>query len=184
MTSRRYEISDFEWAIIAPLLPNKPRGGARAEDRRVLHGIYWSLRTGSPWADIPERYGPYTSCSGRKLRTGMPLATFQSVASCPGETVTKLTPICDQAKPPRCRHFVGRYRPTPSFHSSFMSPVLRPRSAKITLPKGSTETLHQHRQPVNALSHIGPPAGEINANPGTGYDHALFSAASTRPNAA
>ena len=58
MTPRRYELSDFEWSIIAPLLPNKPRGVPRADDRKVLNGIYWRLRTGSPWADIPERYGP------------------------------------------------------------------------------------------------------------------------------
>lgn len=37
--------------------PHNPRGVARANDRRVLNGIYWRLRTGSPWADIPERYG-------------------------------------------------------------------------------------------------------------------------------
>ncbi len=48
MTARRYELTDFEWSIIAPLLPNKPRGVPRADDRRVLNGIYWRLRTGSP----------------------------------------------------------------------------------------------------------------------------------------
>jgi transposase len=68
MTIRRYEISDFEWAIMLPLLPNKPRGVARVEDRKVLNGIYWRLRTGSPWADIPERYGPYTTCYNRFVR--------------------------------------------------------------------------------------------------------------------
>ena len=35
-TSRRYELTDFEWSIIAPLLPNKPRGVARVDDRKVL----------------------------------------------------------------------------------------------------------------------------------------------------
>ncbi len=68
MQPRRYELSDFEWSIIAPLLPNKPRGVARADDRRVLNGIYWRLRTGSPWADIPERYGPSTTCYNRFVR--------------------------------------------------------------------------------------------------------------------
>lgn len=68
MTPRRYELSDFEWTIIAPLLPNKPRGVARVDDRRVLNGIYWRLRTGSPWADIPERYGPATICYNRFVR--------------------------------------------------------------------------------------------------------------------
>ena len=61
MHARRYELTDFEWSIIAPLLPNKPRGVERADDRTVLNGIYWRLRAGSPWADIPERYGPSTS---------------------------------------------------------------------------------------------------------------------------
>ena len=68
MTARRYELTDFEWSIIAPLLPNKPRGVPRADDRRVLNGIYWRLRTGSPWADIPERYGPATTCYNRFVR--------------------------------------------------------------------------------------------------------------------
>ena len=68
MQARRYELSDFEWSIIAPLLPNKPRGVARADDRKVLNGIYWRLRTGSPWADIPERYGPPTTCYNRFVR--------------------------------------------------------------------------------------------------------------------
>jgi len=68
MNARRYELTDFEWSIIAPLLPNKPRGKRRSEDRKVLNGIYWRLRTGSPWADIPERYGPSTTCYNRFVR--------------------------------------------------------------------------------------------------------------------
>ena len=68
MTLRRYELSDFEWSIIGPLLPNKPRGVARSDDRKVLNGIYWRLRTGSPWAEIPERYGPSTTCYNRFVR--------------------------------------------------------------------------------------------------------------------
>ena len=35
MNPRRYEITDFEWSIIGPLLPNKPRGVPRANDRKV-----------------------------------------------------------------------------------------------------------------------------------------------------
>lgn len=44
----RFDLSDAEWAIIAPLLPNKPRGVPRTDDRRVLNGIFSILRTGSP----------------------------------------------------------------------------------------------------------------------------------------
>jgi transposase len=65
---RRYELTDAEWAIIDPLLPRKSRGVARVDDRRVLNGIFWRLRSGAPWADIPERYGPSTTCYNRFVR--------------------------------------------------------------------------------------------------------------------
>jgi transposase len=58
----RYELTDFEWRVIDPLLPNKPRGVPRVDDRRVLNGIFWILRSGSPWRDLPGRYGPHTTC--------------------------------------------------------------------------------------------------------------------------
>jgi transposase len=64
----RYDLSEFEWRVIAPLLPSKPRGVARVDDRRVLNGIFWVLRSGSPWRDLPERYGPYTTCYNRFRR--------------------------------------------------------------------------------------------------------------------
>ena len=65
----RFDLTDFEWSVIRPLLPNKPRGVPRVDDRRVLNGIFWRLRTGAPWADIPERYGPHTTCvnGGRRV---------------------------------------------------------------------------------------------------------------------
>lgn len=61
----RFDLTDFEWSVIDPLLPNKPRGVPRVDDRRVLNGIFWRLRTGAPWADIPARYGPHTTCVNR-----------------------------------------------------------------------------------------------------------------------
>ena len=45
----RYELTDYEWAAIKPFLPNKPRGVPRVNDRRVLNGIFWVLRSGAPW---------------------------------------------------------------------------------------------------------------------------------------
>ena len=61
----RFNLTDFEWSVIQPLLPQKSRGVARVDDRRVLNGIFWRLRTGAPWADIPARYGPHTTCVNR-----------------------------------------------------------------------------------------------------------------------
>ena len=37
----RFDLTDFEWSVIEPLLPNKVRGVARVDDRRVLNGIFW-----------------------------------------------------------------------------------------------------------------------------------------------
>lgn len=39
----RYELSDSEWSVLCVMLPNKPRGVARVDDRRVLNGIFWVL---------------------------------------------------------------------------------------------------------------------------------------------
>ena len=64
----RYEMSEFEWSVIQPILPQKSGGVPRVDDRRVLNGIFWILRSGSPWADLPERYGPYTTCYNRFYR--------------------------------------------------------------------------------------------------------------------
>ena len=41
----RYDLADFEWRVIEPLLPNKPRGVPRVDDRRALNGILWVLRS-------------------------------------------------------------------------------------------------------------------------------------------
>jgi transposase len=64
----RYELTDHEWAAIRPLLPNKPRGVPRVNDRRVLNGIFWVLRSGAPWRDLPQAFGPYTTCYNRFVR--------------------------------------------------------------------------------------------------------------------
>lgn len=47
MTRRRFELTDEEWVVIEPLLPNKVRGVPRVDDRRVINGILWRFRTGS-----------------------------------------------------------------------------------------------------------------------------------------
>jgi hypothetical protein len=44
----RYDLTDFEWTAIRSFLPNKPRGIPGVDDRRVLNGIFWVLRTGAP----------------------------------------------------------------------------------------------------------------------------------------
>src|ERR1700756_1415030 len=74
----RYELADDEWAAIKPILPNKPR----VNDRRVLNGIFWVLRSGAPWRDLPDTFGPYTTCYNRFLRwPGAPVTECRSTKS-------------------------------------------------------------------------------------------------------
>jgi len=64
----RFDLSDEEWTLIEPHLPKGGRGPKRVDDRRVLNGIFYILRTGVPWRDLPERYGPRTTVYNRYAR--------------------------------------------------------------------------------------------------------------------
>jgi transposase len=65
----RGEITDKAWERMAPLLPeNGQRGGQWQDHRKVVNGILWKLRTGAPWRDLPERYGPWQTCYDRLVR--------------------------------------------------------------------------------------------------------------------
>ena len=64
----RFDLSEAEWNIIEPLLPGADGhriGRPRLDDRRVLNAIFFVLRTGTPWRDLPERYGPSTTAYSR-----------------------------------------------------------------------------------------------------------------------
>lgn len=66
--STRFDLDDKEWALIEPLLPTGLLGARRTDDRRVINGIFYVLRAGCPWRDLPARYGPYTTCYNRYNR--------------------------------------------------------------------------------------------------------------------
>jgi transposase len=70
----RYELSDHEWSVIRVMLPTKSRGKPRVDDRRVLNGIFWVLRSGDPWRDLPAIYGPRTTCYNRLFAGGEPVS--------------------------------------------------------------------------------------------------------------
>ncbi len=58
---RRHEVTDVEWEFLDPLIPRSiAKTGRKPRDRRtMLNGVMWALRTGAPWRDLPERYGPW-----------------------------------------------------------------------------------------------------------------------------
>ncbi|MFJ5786502.1 IS5 family transposase [Streptomyces hydrogenans] len=65
---RRHELTDVEWEALSGLLPRSSSGRPRLDDRRVLNGIVWKLRTGSAWRDVPDRYGPWRTLYTRFRR--------------------------------------------------------------------------------------------------------------------
>ena len=48
----RFDLSDEEWALLEPLMPDS-RKSAPADDRKVMNAIFYVLRTGIPWRDLP-----------------------------------------------------------------------------------------------------------------------------------
>lgn len=80
----RYDLSETEWRLIEPLLPNKPRGVTRVDDRRVINGIFYVLRNGSPWRDLPSRYGPHATVYNRFNRwakAGVWVRVFETLSA-------------------------------------------------------------------------------------------------------
>lgn len=57
----RYDLSETEWRLIQPLLPNKPRGIARVDHRLVLSGIVFVISNGLRWREEPTAYAPTPS---------------------------------------------------------------------------------------------------------------------------
>jgi transposase len=68
MSEHHFWVSDTQFARLKPLLPNKPRGVPRVDDRRVISGIIHVLRNGLMWRDAPERYGPPKTLYNRFIR--------------------------------------------------------------------------------------------------------------------
>jgi len=56
---RRYELTDEQWVVIEPLLPRAELGRPLMAPRQMLNAMFWVLRSGAPWRDLPERFGPW-----------------------------------------------------------------------------------------------------------------------------
>jgi len=63
----RGELTHIQWERLPPRLPpQQPTTGRPAHDHRpIIHGLLWRLRTGAPWRDLPERYGPWRTVARR-----------------------------------------------------------------------------------------------------------------------
>ena len=68
MSDHHFWLTDAQFSRLQPLLPNKPRGVPRVDDRRVISGIVHVIRNGLMWRDAPERYGPHKTLYNRFVR--------------------------------------------------------------------------------------------------------------------
>jgi transposase len=88
----RGDLTDEQWAALAPVLPPRPVLGRPPvwPRRQLIDGIRWRVRTGAPWRDVPARYGPWQTVYGlfrRWQRDGTwarILARLQAVADAAG----------------------------------------------------------------------------------------------------
>lgn len=82
MVMHQRDLSDHEWALLAPFFPAAParRGGQWKDHRTTLSGAFHRLRTGCPWRDLPGRYGPWQTVYERfaALRASGRLAAILS----------------------------------------------------------------------------------------------------------
>ena len=68
MSDHHFWLSAAQCARLQPLLPNKPRGVPRVDDRRVISGIVHVIRNGLMWRDAPAAYGPHKTLYNRFVR--------------------------------------------------------------------------------------------------------------------
>src|SRR4051794_41750300 len=136
----RFDLTDRQWERLEPLLPpRRPRTGRPNEDhRRILDGIVWVLRTGAPWRDLPERYGPVGTVSSRFYRWRAAgvwqsiLAALQAEADANGEVDWDL-------------HFVDATFDLTDRQWERLEPLLPPRRPRTGRPN------EDHRRILNGI---------------------------------
>ena len=67
---RRHDITDAVWELIKPhTIGNKGTWGGNARDTRLfINAVFWILRTGAPWRDLPSDYGNWNTVQRRFCR--------------------------------------------------------------------------------------------------------------------
>jgi transposase len=93
--TRRFDLTDAQWAALEPLLPAPARSGRPPEwsKRLLMDGIRWRIRVGAPWRDVPDCYGSWSAAASlfrRWQRDGTwqrLLTALQSIADAAGRIV-------------------------------------------------------------------------------------------------
>lgn len=89
----RHDLTDAEWALLQPFLPDRAvarRGAQWLDHRQVINGLLWRTRTGSPWRDLPAEFGNW--------QTGYLRHRLCSMDGIWGHVLDALRRGCDQAE--------------------------------------------------------------------------------------
>jgi transposase len=64
--TRRFDLTDAQWAVLEPLLPAGRKSGRPSQwtKRQLIDGIRWRVRVGAPWRDVPACYGSWPAVYG------------------------------------------------------------------------------------------------------------------------
>ena len=62
---RRHELTDLQWVVLEDLIPKGRGRPAVLGDRNFINAVLWIAKTGAPWRDLPERFGPWKSIFNR-----------------------------------------------------------------------------------------------------------------------
>jgi transposase len=70
ISHRRHDISDHVWSLLEPHLPGRKGswGGLAKDNRQFINAVFWILRTGAPWRDLPPDYGGWSNTHRRFIR--------------------------------------------------------------------------------------------------------------------
>ena len=129
-------LSDGQWSRLQPLLPNKPRGVPRVDDRRVISGIVHVLQSGCRWKDAPAIYGPPKTLYNRNVRwaaKGVWRAVFETLAASGGPPAEVLI---DSTHVKAHRSAAGGKGGRTSRRSASAGAVATPRSTPSPMDRG------------------------------------------------
>ena len=61
----RHALTDAQWEIISAYLPTRPGPKTKLGDRTFINAVLYRAKTGIPWRDLPERFGPWKTVYNR-----------------------------------------------------------------------------------------------------------------------
>jgi transposase len=87
----RGDLSEAEWRVLKGLLPidaaNRGRGRRPEQNRSIINGILWRLRCGTPWRDVPPKYGNWNTIY-RRFRRWSEAGVWEAVSVTLAEIMT------------------------------------------------------------------------------------------------